>query len=138
VGLSDHTLGIGVSIAAVALGASIIEKHLTLRRADGGPDSEFSMEPHEMAELVREAKAASAAVGSVVYGGTPGEEASRQGRRSLYVVSDIQAGERFTSSNVRSIRPGYGLAPRFLAMVMGKRASVNLSRGTALRWDHIA
>jgi len=138
VGLSDHTLGVGVAVAAAALGASIIEKHMTLRRADGGPDSSFSLEPDEMATLVRETKAASAAVGTVLYGGTESEQASKRGRRSLYIVKDVRAGEKLTSENVRSIRPGYGLSPRFLSMVVGRKANTDLTRGTALHWEHVS
>lgn len=137
-GFSDHTLGITVAIAAVAAGACVIEKHLTLRRADGGPDSEFSVEPQEMAELVRSCRSAWEALGSVDYGLKDGEKPNIQFRRSLYVVKDIAAGETLTEANIRSIRPGFGLAPKYFDQVLGKRAAVQLASGTALRWDHIA
>jgi N-acetylneuraminate synthase len=137
VGLSDHTAGIGVAVASVSLGASVIEKHFTLRRADGGVDSTFSMEPAEMASLVSETLRAWQALGSVSYGCTPAEESSRRYRRSLYVVADMQAGEAFTKTNVRSIRPGLGLAPKFLPEVLGRKAARPLVKGMPLSWDLI-
>jgi N-acetylneuraminate synthase len=135
VGLSDHTMGVGVSVASVALGATVIEKHFTLNRADGGVDSTFSMEPHEMAMLVQESERAWQALGSVSYGPTKAELKSVQFRRSLYVVKDIQAGEVLTSENIRAIRPGWGLPTKYLETVLGKRARQYVKRGTALSWD---
>src|SRR5690606_20229859 len=112
-GVSDHTLGIGASIAAAALGASLIEKHLTLARADGGPDAHFSLEPEEMKTLVRECRAAYQAVGAVSYGPVTPERAYLRGRRSLYLAEDVKAGEPLTPRNLRSVRPGFGLAPKY-------------------------
>ncbi len=137
VGLSDHTLGIEVGIASVALGACLIEKHFTLRRADGGPDSEFSVEPEELSALVRGARAAFAALGTGTVARAEIEEGSKVFRRSLYVVADIGAGETLTGENIRIIRPGFGLAPKHLLDVLGKRARCALPRGTALSWDLI-
>jgi len=138
VGLSDHTLGIVTAIAAVALGASIIEKHVTLRRADGGPDAAFSLEPEELRALVDSARAAWHALGGVEEEPTPSERKSSIFRRSLYVVADVAVGERFTERNVRSIRPGHGLPPKHLPDVLGKRASRAIARGTPLDWDLVA
>ena len=138
VGLSDHTLGSAVAIAAVAQGAVILEKHLTVRRADGGPDAAFSMEPREMADLVRDVREASLALGVVSYAATEHEADSRRLRRSLFVVSDVAAGERLTTESVRSIRPGHGLHTRHLDEVIGRQASRDLERGTPLRWDDLA
>lgn len=137
VGLSDHTPGTDVAIAAVALGASLIEKHFILRRADGGPDAAFSVEPDEMAALVRGARTAFAALGTGMAARAKVEEGSKVFRRSLYVVDDIGAGEKLTTTNVRVIRPGFGLAPKHLPDVIGKRARHALPRGTALTWDAI-
>lgn len=137
VGLSDHTLGIEVAIASVALGACLIEKHFTLRRADGGPDSTFSLEPEELGAMVRGARAAFAALGTGTDARSQVEEGSKVFRRSLYAVADIVAGERLTAKNIRVIRPGYGLAPKHLSDVIGKRARRPLPRGTALSWDAI-
>ena len=137
VGLSDHTLGIGVAVASVALGATVIEKHLTLRRADGGVDSTFSMEPAEMAALVSETDCAWRALGEPHYGPTPAERDIVRYRRSLYIVRDVKAGELLTADNVRSIRPGLGLAPKHLDEVLGRRAIVDIARGTPLAWDVI-
>ncbi len=137
VGLSDHTLGITVPIVAVALGASIIEKHMTLRRADGGPDAEFSLEPQEMAEMICAVRVAERALGRVHYGLSPKEAQSRKFRRSLYAVEDIGAGEELTECNVRSIRPAAGLAPRFWPDVQGRQARVDIVRGTPLAWEHM-
>ena len=133
VGLSDHTMGIGVAIAAVTLGATVIEKHFTLSRADGGVDSAFSMEPQEMAQLVRECRAAYQSLGQVKYGLSAGE--STAGRRSLYVVKDIKAGEPFTEQNVRSIRPARGLKPKYYEEILGRRAKVDIKFGTPLKWE---
>jgi pseudaminic acid synthase len=135
VGVSDHTLGIGVSVAAVALGATVVERHLTLRRADGGVDSAFSLEPSELAQLVTEGRRAAEALGAVAYGPTDAERPSLQYRRSLYIVRDVKAGEALTRENVRAIRPGLGLPPRFLDQIVGRRAAVDISRGTPLAWE---
>jgi pseudaminic acid synthase len=138
VGLSDHTMGNEVAVAAVALGATVIEKHLTLARADGGVDSAFSMEPREMAELVTATTRASQALGHVSYGPTAAEQPSLQFRRSLYVVDDVKAGAAFTSANVRAIRPGLGLAPKYFDEVVGRRAAVDIVRGTPLSWNLVS
>lgn len=138
VGLSDHTLGVAVSVAAVALGAAVIEKHVTLRRSDGGPDAGFSLEPAEVGLLCEAVRDAHAARGGVVYGLQPSEAASRQFRRSLYAVQDIRAGDVLTEANVRSIRPGFGLAPRHLPEILGARAECDIPRGTPLGWKMIA
>jgi N-acetylneuraminate synthase len=137
VGLSDHTLGIEVAIVAVALGACLVEKHFTLRRADGGPDSAFSLEPEELASLARGARAAFAALGTGTAARAEIEQGSKVFRRSLYAVADIGAGEMLTAKNIRIIRPGFGLAPKHLPDVIGKRARRALPRGTALSWDAI-
>lgn len=137
-GLSDHTLGSEVAIAAVAAGACVLEKHFTLARADGGPDAAFSLEPAELRSLCDGCRIASQAMGHVNYQLTAGEKENAMFRRSLYVVRDIGAGERFTSDNVRSIRPGYGLAPKYMAQVIGRNASRELKRGTPLNWDMVA
>jgi N-acetylneuraminate synthase len=135
VGLSDHTMGAGVSVASVALGATVIEKHFTLCRADGGVDSTFSLEPEEMALLVLETERAWQALGKVSYGATISEHASLQFRRSLYVCLDMAEGEVFTNQNVRSIRPGMGLPTKHLAAVLGRRTRSPIAAGTALTWD---
>ncbi|MEW6165093.1 MAG: pseudaminic acid synthase [Pseudomonadota bacterium] len=135
VGLSDHTMGVGVSVASVALGATVIEKHFTLSRADGGVDSAFSMEPGEMAQLVLESERAWQALGKVSYGPTEAEKKSLQYRRSLYVVQDLKAGDVLTPENVRAIRPGLGLAPKYLDEVLGRSAGRDVRRGTPLNWD---
>jgi len=134
VGLSDHTMGVGVSVASVALGACVIEKHFTLSRADGGVDSAFSMEPAEMAQLVWESERAWQALGKVSYGPTEVEKKSLQYRRSLYVVQDIKAGDVLTRENVRAIRPGLGLPTKYLEQVLGKSVNQDVKRGTALGW----
>ena len=138
VGISDHTMGIGVSVAAVALGATVVEKHFTLQRADGGLDSAFSMEPQEMAQLVIETERAWQAMGKVQHGPTEKEKASLVFRRSLYVVADIKAGEKFTPTNLRTIRPGNGIAPKFYDEVIGKTAKRDIARGTPLSHELIA
>ena len=135
VGLSDHTMGVGVSVASVALGATVIEKHFTLNRADGGVDSSFSMEPAEMAQLVVETERAWQSLGQVSYGATAAEKKSIIFRRSLYVVKDLQAGEKLTAENVRAIRPGLGLSTKYLEQVLGKTVKQSVARGTALSWD---
>lgn len=134
VGLSDHTMGIGASVAAVALGATVIEKHFTLARADGGVDSAFSLEPEEMRNLVTESERAWQALGQVGYGASRAEQKSLAFRRSLYAVRDIEAGEELTSNNVRAIRPGFGLAPKHLDALLGRHARQRIARGTALTW----
>lgn len=136
-GLSDHTLGTSVAVASVALGACVIEKHFTLRRADGGPDASFSLEPAEFAEMVQQVRQVSAALGQPSYEPGPNEQKARAYRRSLFVVEDIQQGELLTPRNVRAIRPGHGLAPSYLQAVLGQRASVPLLRGTPLRREHV-
>lgn len=137
VGLSDHTLGVEVAVASVALGACLIEKHFTLRRADGGPDAAFSLEPDEMTRLVRETRSAFSALGTGAPERAEVETPSMAFRRSIYVVRDVAAGEVFTGENLRVIRPGYGLAPKHLPEIIGKRATRALTRGTRLTWDAI-
>lgn len=132
VGLSDHTLGIAVPVAAVALGACIVEKHFTLSRNIPGPDSAFSLEPDEFRAMVEAIRTAEKALGQPRYGGNPRENASRVFRRSLFVVKDVKTGDAFTPENVRSIRPGHGLAPKYLSSVIGKRATLNVAAGTPL------
>jgi len=138
VGLSDHTMGTGVSVAATALGATVIEKHFTIRRADGGVDSAFSLEPDELAALVAETERAAQAMGTVRYGATDAERPSLRFRRSLYVVEDMKAGDTFTTTNVRAIRPGLGLPPGEMDAILGCTARVDISRGTALARNLIA
>lgn len=138
VGLSDHTMGSAVAVAAVALGATVVEKHFTLSRADGGPDGAFSMEPHEFKQMVDDIRIVEKALGCVSYTLTPKEEQSKVFRRSLFVVEDIAAGETFTEKNVRSIRPGHGLHTRYFSKVMGKKAIRSLLKGVPLHWDMIS
>jgi len=138
VGLSDHTMGVTVPVAAVALGASIIEKHLTLSRSISGPDSAFSLEPAEFKQMVDAVRVAEKALGEVHYGLSGKEEASRVFRRSLFVVADVKAGEMFTEANIRSIRPGHGLHTRHLPEVLGKCAARRIERGTPLTWELIS
>lgn len=138
VGLSDHTMGIGVAIASVALGAIVIEKHFTLRRADGGVDSAFSLEPEELRALVDESARAAQAMGAPRFGPTEGEKNSLVFRRSLYIVEELQAGDILTSKNVRAIRPGYGLPPKYLDQILGKRASKSIAKGTPISWDLVS
>lgn len=135
VGLSDHTMGVGAAVASIALGATVVEKHFTLRRADGGIDSAFSLEPEELHSLVVETERAWRALGTVRYGPTHDEEASLLYRRSLYIVRDLHAGERLTAENVRAIRPGLGLPPKWLDQVLGKKVTRPVSRGTPLTFD---
>lgn len=134
-GLSDHTLGTTVSVASVALGACVIEKHVTLDRQDKGPDSEFSLEPEELNRLCIETKQAWSALGKGGYEPKPAEEASSKFRRSIYCVKNIAAGEALTEDNVRRIRPGYGLSPKFFRQVIGKKARVDIIRGTPISWQ---
>jgi pseudaminic acid synthase len=138
VGLSDHTLGIAVPVAAVALGACIIEKHLTLRRSDGGPDAAFSLDPREFCAMVDAVRVAENSLGQISYEITKQEEASRIFRRSLFVVKDMKSGEEFTRDNVRSIRPGSGLPVKALSSILGKKARSNIARGTAVTQEIIA
>lgn len=135
VGLSDHTMGCGVAVASVALGACVIEKHFTLRRADGGVDSAFSMEPDEFRLLRAEADRAWQAMGRITYGGTSAEQGSRVFRRSLYIARDMKAGDTLTAENLRAIRPGYGLPPKFLGDLLGKRVARDLAAGTPADWS---
>ncbi len=137
VGLSDHTLGSTVAVAAVSMGGCFVEKHFTLDRAAGGVDSAFSLEPDEMAELVSACRTAWASLGSPQLGPISAEQGSLVFRRSLYVLEDVEAGAPFTSENVRSIRPGFGLPPRDLPKVLGKRAARKIQRGTPLDWSLI-
>ena len=138
VGLSDHTLGIGAAVAAVALGATVVEKHVTLKRADGGVDSAFSLEPHEVRLLMEESERARQALGGVQYGPGKREIASLKYRRSLYVAEDVAEGEVFTTENVRAIRPGFGLPPKFIDAVIGRRAARAVRRGTPVSWGLLA
>jgi pseudaminic acid synthase len=135
VGLSDHTMGIGAAVASAALGAVAIEKHVTLRRADGGVDSAFSLEPEELAALVIESQRAVQAMGGVAYGPTEAERKSLVYRRSLYIVCDLKAGDVLTAENVRAIRPGLGLPPGNLDRVLGRRINRDAPRGTPVSWD---
>ena len=137
VGLSDHTMGIGASVAAVALGATVIEKHFTLDRSDGGVDSTFSLEPAELAQLVIETERAWQALGRVVYGSIKAEERAVMRRRSIYVAKDLKAGEVLTKENLRCIRPAYGLAPRHYERLLGKTVRCDVKKGTPMRWDLI-
>lgn len=137
VGISDHTLGIGAALAAVALGASVIEKHLTLDRSDGGVDSSFSMTPDELSLLVRESKNASLSLGEISYGPSKEEMGSFVFRRSLYITSDMKKGEELSQTNLRAIRPGFGLAPKYLETVIGKKVNQDIVAGTRLSWDLI-
>lgn len=135
VGLSDHTMGIGAAVASVALGSVAIEKHVTMRRADGGVDSAFSLEPEELAALVRETKTAAEALGTISYGPGEAEKASLVFRRSLYIVEDMKAGDVLTEKNLRAIRPGLGLPPKYIDQLMGKQLSRDAPRGTPASWD---
>jgi len=135
VGLSDHTLGVGVPLAAIALGATVVEKHFTLSRADGGVDAAFSLEPDELKQLVEESLRAWQSLGEIRYGQTAGEKKSLQFRRSLYVAEDMKAGETFTRENLRAIRPGFGLSPKYFDTLIGKRVKKDVSKGTPISWD---
>lgn len=135
VGLSDHTLGIGVALSAVALGAVVIEKHFTLSRAEGGVDSAFSLEPAEMKALVTESERAWQALGQIHYGPTAAEKVAVTRRRSIYLSEDVKAGEILTPENLRVVRPGHGLAPRYFDLVLGRRLAQTAPKGTPLTWD---
>jgi pseudaminic acid synthase len=135
VGLSDHTMGIGVAIASIALGACVIEKHFTLDRSDGGVDSTFSIEPKELEILVESAISARDAMGNVSYGPVGAEKNSVQFRRSIYVVEDVRAGQELTAENIRIIRPGYGLAPKHFDLLLGRKVNQDIKAGTALHWE---
>jgi pseudaminic acid synthase len=135
IGLSDHSMGVGVSIASVALGATVIEKHFTLSRADGGVDSTFSMEPSELESLVVEAERAWLSMGKVNYGPSEGELNSRKYRRSLYIVHDMEEGDILTIENLRAIRPGLGLPTKYLETLIGKKVNSSVKRGTAFSWN---
>lgn len=135
VGLSDHTMGVGVSVASVALGATVIEKHFTLCRADGGVDSAFSLEPEEMSMLVVETDRAWQALGRVVYGPTEAEQRSTVFRRSIYVAHDLKAGDVLTRENLRCIRPGMGLPPKYFDILLGRQVKQDVKKGTPMSWD---
>ena len=135
VGLSDHTMGNGVAVASVALGATVIEKHFTLSRADGGVDSAFSVEPAEFNLLVTETERAWESLGEVSYGPTEKEMASLQFRRSLYVAKDMKSGEVFTQENLRAVRPGFGLPPKYFDTILGKSVKRDVAAGTPVAWD---
>ena len=136
-GLSDHTMGIGVAVASVALGAAVIEKHFTLRRTDGGVDSAFSLEPEELKSLVTETERAWQSLGEVRYGPTEREKDNVKFRRSLYITRDMRAGDVFTNENLRAIRPGFGLPPKFYESILGKKVCRDATRGTPVSWDLI-
>jgi pseudaminic acid synthase len=137
VGLSDHTMGVGASVAAVAHGATVIEKHFTLRRADGGVDSAFSLEPEELKMLVVETERAWQSLGGVFYGPTEAEKASLQFRRSLYIAEDIQAGTELTPENLRIVRPGLGLPPKYYDVLLGRKVNQDLKKGSAMKWEMV-
>lgn len=135
IGLSDHTMGIGVSVAAVTLGATVIEKHFTTSRAEGGVDAAFSMEPHELKMLVEETERAWQSIGQIKYGPTKAEEASLEHRRSLYIAADLNAGDILTKENVRDVRPGLGLPTKYYDLVIGKKIKKDATKGTPLSWE---
>ena len=137
VDLSDHTLGIGAAVASIALGATVIEKHFTLSRADGGVDSAFSLEPEEMKLLVRECNTAYHALGEIRYNTQAQEQKSLQFRRSLYIVEDMKKGDILTEKNLRSIRPGLGLSPKFYDVLLGKKVNRDIARGMRTSWEII-
>ena len=138
VGLSDHTMGIGVAVASIALGATVIEKHFTLRRADGGVDSAFSMEPEEMQQLVIETERSWQAMGTINYQPTEAEKGSIVYRRSLYITQDMKAGDIFTAENIKAVRPGFGLPPKYYDILLGKQIKQDAKRGTPVRWDWVS
>ncbi len=135
VGISDHTLGISVPIASVALGAKIIEKHFILDRNMGGPDAAFSLEPEEFRSMVKAVKEVESALGEVSYELTEKIKKSREFSRSLFIVEDVKAGDKLTPENVRSVRPGFGLHPRYLDRILGRKAKKDIKKGTPLDWD---
>ena len=135
VGISDHTLGIGVALAGVALGASVIEKHFVLSRDAGGVDAAFSLEPDELALLVTESRAAALAGGKVVYGGDSSEQDSKKYRRSIYISQDLKAGDILSADNIKIVRPSFGLAPKHYDNVIGQKISYDVTKGTALSWE---
>lgn len=135
VGLSDHTLGVGVAVAAVSHGATVIEKHFTLRRTDGGVDSTFSLEPEEMKSLVVETDGAWQSLGKVFYGPTEAEKPSLMERRSLYIVEAMKAGDILTKDNFRCIRPGFGLSPKYYDSLLGLKVNKNVKKGTPMQWQ---
>jgi pseudaminic acid synthase len=135
IGLSDHTMGIGVPLASIAFGTMIIEKHFTLSRSEGGVDATFSMEPSEMAALVSESQKAWNALGKIHYGYTTDEKPSLKHRRSLYITKDLQAGEEVSLENIRAIRPGLGLPPKYLEILLGKKVKISIKKGTPVTWD---
>ena len=137
IGLSDHTMGIGTSVAAIAQGATVIEKHFTLSRADGGVDSTFSLEPDEMKQLVIETERAWQSLGTITYGPTEAEIPSLKYRRSLYIAEDMDTGEKFNPKNLRRIRPGLGLSPKYYNLLLGKRVAKAVRKGTPVSWDII-
>jgi N-acetylneuraminate synthase len=136
-GLSDHTLDNNTAIASIAMGASIIEKHFTLDRKSGGPDDSFSLEPPELRALCQGVKTAWLALGKVDYGSKSSEQGNLKFRRSLYFVCDLKAGEIIENKHVRSVRPGYGLAPKYLYQILGKRVACDVDRNTAVEWRHV-
>ena len=136
--LSDHTMGIGASVAAVSHGATVIEKHFTLNRADGGVDSAFSMEPEEMKQLVIETERAWQSLGEVKYGVSEAEKGSLTFRRSLYIAEDMKRGDVLMEKNLRIVRPGLGLAPKYYDTVLGRKVKNDLKKGTALKWELIS
>jgi pseudaminic acid synthase len=137
-GLSDHSYGTEVAVAAAALGAKVVEKHLTLSRQDGGVDSDFSMEPKEFARMVKEIRNVESALGTVTYELTEKQKESKRYSRSLFAAEDIRKGQAFSESNVRSVRPGYGIQPRYLDEILGKQAKRDISRGMPLKWEDIS
>ena len=137
VGLSDHTLGHAVALGAVALGAKIVEKHITLSRADGGPDAKFSMEPDEFKEMVIRIRELEKALGTITYELTDKQKKSREHSRSLFIVKDINKGETFTEENIKSIRPGFGLPTKYIKDIVGKKARRDILKGTPVDWSLI-
>ena len=135
VGLSDHTMGVGVAVASIALGSCVIEKHFTLSRSDGGVDSAFSLEPEEMKSLVAETERAWQGLGRVYYGPTEKEKMSLQYRRSLYIARDVKAGDILTKDNLRIVRPGFGLPPKYYSVLLGKKLKRGVKKGTPVNWE---
>jgi N-acetylneuraminate synthase len=138
VGLSDHTMGCGVAVASLGFGATIVEKHFTLKRSDGGVDSAFSLEPPEFALLRTELDRAWQSLGHVLYGGTQAEEKSRAFRRTVYIAVDMKQGDAFTADNLRIVRPGFGLPPKFYDLLLGKHVNKDVAAGTPMTWDLLA